>query len=139
VNLQHTLHDKFTSRFLTRDNNSRSFLGLFWRDKSIHNRAKGCLLQSIGYKFPCAKLLKLWGIRENDECKRIFPGVTAWQESQGHLQARCSVLTKPRITVHHGIWRELQTAISQYSTETHDGGDEKWGFPSAVNEATHIE
>jgi len=33
ANLQLTLNDNFTSRFLTRDNNSRCFLGLFWRDR----------------------------------------------------------------------------------------------------------
>ena len=62
----------------------------------------------------------LWGIWENDEhrlCKRIFP----WQESAGHIQAKCPVLTKPRIAVHNGIWRELLTAIIRNSTETHDG------------------
>jgi len=86
------------------------------------------VLRGIGYQFPCAKLLKLWGIRENDECrlcKRIFPGEMAWQESLGHIQARCPVLTNPRIAVHHGIWRELLTVISQNSTETHDEGGEK--------------
>jgi len=126
---------------LTRDNNSRSLLGAFWQDTSIHHRAKRRLLQSIGYQFPCAKLLNLWGIRENDEyrlCMHIFPDVTAWQESLGHIQAR-SVLTKPRIAVHHGIWRELLTAINQNSTETHDNRGEKWFFPSDVNEASHIE
>ena len=115
---------------------------MFWQDKSIHDRAKRRLLQSIGYQFPCAKLLKFWGIWENDECrlcKRIFPSETAWQESLGHIQARCPVLTNPRIAVHHGIWRELLTVISQNSTETHDEGGEKWFFPSAVSEASHIE
>jgi len=64
----------------------------------------------------------------------------AWQESPGHIQARCrAVLTKPRIAVHHGIWRELLTAtFSRNSTETHDEGGEKWFFPSAVSEASHI-
>jgi len=33
ANIQLSLHDNLTSRFLTRDNNSRSFLGLFRRDK----------------------------------------------------------------------------------------------------------
>ena len=62
-----------------------------------------------------------------------------WQESLGHTQARCPVHTKPRIAVHHGIWRELLTAISRNSTETQDKGGEKWGFPSAVSEASHAE
>jgi len=35
--------------------------------------------------------------------------------------------------VHHSIWR----AISRNSLETHDHGERKWYFPSAVSEATH--
>jgi len=38
--------------------------------------------------------------------------------------------------VHHGIWRELLTAISRNSVETHDDGERKWYFPSVVSEAT---
>jgi len=46
---------------------------------------------------------------------------------------------KPRIAVHHGIWRELLTAISRKSLETHDDVERNWYFPSAVSEATHDE
>jgi len=63
----------------------------------------------------------------------------AYQESLEYIQARCPVLTKPRIAVHHGIWRELLTAISRNSTETHDEGGKKWFFPSAVSKASHTE
>jgi len=48
-------------------------------------------------------------------------------------------LQKPRIAVHHGIWRELLTAISRNSVESHDDRTRKWYFPSAVSEATHDE
>jgi len=65
--------------------------------------------------------------------------MTPWLESLGHIQARCPALRKPRIAVHHGIWRELLTAISRNSVETHDDGERKWYFPSAVSEATHDE
>jgi len=41
--------------------------------------------------------------------------------------------------VHHGIWRELLAAISRKSMETHDDGERKWYFLSAVSEATHDE
>ena len=41
--------------------------------------------------------------------------------------------------MHHGIWRELLVSISRNSKETHDNGDRKWYFPSAVSEETHIE
>jgi len=86
ANLQLTLHNNFTSLFLTRDNSGRTLLSAFCRDKSIHDRAKRRLLLSIDYPFPCAKLLKLWEILENDEC-RLYKRVTAWQESLGHIQA----------------------------------------------------
>ena len=33
-----------------------------------------------------------------------------WSDSLDHIQAQCQVLKKPRITVHHGIWRELLIA-----------------------------
>jgi len=89
-----------------------------------------------------AKLLKLWGLRDSDECrlcKRLHPEVTPWPESLGHIQARCPALQKPRVVVHLGIWRELCTAISRNSVESHDDGTRKWYFPSAVSEATHDE
>jgi len=57
--LQLPLHDNFTSNFLNRENNSRDLLGKHWLDKAVPDRAKRRLLQSIGYQFPCAKLLKL--------------------------------------------------------------------------------
>ena len=87
-----------------------------------------------------AKLLKLWNLRDNDECrlcKRLHPEVTPCPKSLGHIQARCPALQKPRIAVHHGFWRELLTAISRNSVESHDDGTRKWHFPSAVSEATH--
>ena len=87
-------------------------------------------------------LLKLWGLRENDgcrHCKRVHLDVRPWPESLSHIQARCPVLRKPRIAVHHGIWRELLTAISRNSLEAHNDGERKWHFPSAVSEVTHDE
>jgi len=129
--LQLPLHKNFTSEFLNREENSRDLLGKHWQDKTTSDRSKRRLLQSIGYQFPCAKLLRLWGLRENDECrlcKRLHPGVTPWLESLGHIQARCPALRKPRIAVHHGIWRELLTAISMNSLETHDDGERKGTF-----------
>jgi len=63
------LHKNFTSEFLNREDNSRDLLGKHWQDKIVPDRSKWRLLQSIGYRFPCAKLLKLWGLRESDECR----------------------------------------------------------------------
>jgi len=57
--LQLPLHKNFTSNFLNREDNSKDLLGKHWQDKIFTDRAKRRLLQSIGYQFPCAKLLKL--------------------------------------------------------------------------------
>ena len=139
--LQLPLYKNHTSEFL-REDNSKDLLGKHWQDKIIADRSKRRLLQSISHQFPCAKLLKLWGLRDNDECrlcKRLHPEVTPWPESLGHIQARCPALQKPRIAFHHSIWCELLTAISRNSVESHDDVTRKWYFPSAVSEATHDE
>jgi len=123
--LQLPLHKNYTSEFLNREDNGRDLLGKHWQDKTAPDRSKRCLLQSIGHQFPCAKLLKLWGLRDSDECrlcKRLHPEVTPWPESLGHIQARCLALQKPRIAVHDGIWHELLTAISRNSVESLDHG-----------------
>jgi len=138
--LQLPLHKNYTSEFLNQAGNNRDLLGKHWQDKTVPDRSKWRLLQSIGHQFPCAKLLKLWGLRDSDECrlcKRLHPEVTPWPESLGHIQARCPALQKPRIAVHHGIWRELLTDISRISVESNDDGNRKWYFPSAISEATH--
>ena len=62
--------------------------------------------------------------------------MTPWPESLGHIHARCPVLRKPKIAVHHGIWREQ---LTRNSLETHDDSERKWYFPSAVSKATHDE
>jgi len=124
--LQLPLHKNFTSEFLNQEDNSRDLLGKHWQDKTVSDRSKRRLLQSIGYQFPCAKLLKLWGLRENEErrlCKRVHPDVTPWPESLSQIQARCPVLQKTRNAVHHCIWRQLLIAISRNSLETHDNGE----------------
>jgi len=58
--------------------------------------------------------------------------VAPWPESLGHIQARCQVLQEPRITVHHGIWCELLTAISRNSLEAHDDGEKKCTSPQPL-------
>jgi len=140
--LQLPLHKNYTSEFLNREDNSKDLLGKHWQDKTVPDRSKRRLLQSIGHQFPYAKLLKLWGFQDSDECRlcnHLHPEVTPWLESLVHIQARCPALQKPRIVVHHGIWRELFTAISRNSVESHDNGKRKWYFLSAVSEATHDE
>ena len=52
----------------------------------------------------------------------------------------CPALQRPRIAVHHGIWRELHMAISRWSTEKNKKDDNlKWFFPSAVSDSNHDE
>jgi len=66
--LQLPLHKNYTLEFLNREDISRDLLGTHWQDKTVPDRSKRRLLQSIGHQFPCAKLLKIWGLRDNDEC-----------------------------------------------------------------------
>jgi len=118
--LQLPLHKNYTSEFFNQEDNSRHLLWKHWQDKTVSDRSKRRLLQSISHQCPCAQLLELWGLRDNNECrlcKRLHPEVTPWLESLGHIQARCPALQRPRIAVHHGIWRELLTAISRNSVE----------------------
>ena len=141
------LHKNYTSEFLHREDNSRDHLGKHWQDKIVPDWSKRRLLQSIGHQFPCAKLLKLWGLRDSDECrlcKRLHPEVTPWPEKLVHIQARFLALQKTKIAVHHGIWRELPTANRRNSVESHDDGKRKLFFPgvffpSVVSEVTHDE
>jgi len=140
--LELSLYNSFTSEFIKREHNSRDLFGKHWQDKTVPDSAKRCLLQSMGYQFPCAKLLKLWCIREDDDCslcKRLHPDVAPWPEILGHIEPRCPVLRNPRIAVHHGIWCDLLTSIRRNSLEAHDDGEKKWHLPSAVSEATHNE
>jgi len=50
------INNNITSEFLNREDNSRDLLGKHWQDKTVSDRSKRRLLQSIGYEFPCAKL-----------------------------------------------------------------------------------
>ena len=62
------------------------------------------------------------------------------QSAFGHIQCHCPALQRPRIAVHHGIWRELDKAISRWSTEKNKKDDNlKWFFPSAVSDSDHDE
>ena len=63
--LQLPLYKNHTSEFLKREDNSRDLLGKHWQDKTVADRSKRRLLQSISHLFPCAKLLKLWGLRDD--------------------------------------------------------------------------
>jgi len=103
--LQIPIHKKLTSEFLNREDNSRDLLEKHWQEKTASDRFKRRLLQSIGYQFPCTKLLKLWGLRVLERTtsagsrKRLHQEVTPWPESLCHIQARCPDLRKPQIAV----------------------------------------
>jgi len=88
------LDKNFTSELLNREDNS----GIFWGNTGKTNpfRTACYIVQSIG-------LLKLCGLRENDECrlcKRLHLDVTPWLESLNRIQARCPVLQTPGVSRH---------------------------------------
>ena len=61
-------------------------------------------------------------------------------KNAGHIQSHCPALQRPRIAVHHGIWRELHKTISRWSSEKiKKDEDLKWFFPSAVSDSDHDE
>jgi len=99
--LQLTLHDNFTSRFLTRKQQQKL---------SGHILARQIRIPGINSHAPNFLNFGSSG-RTTNAGKRIFSSETAWQESLGYIQARWPVLTKPRIAVHHGIRRDIPTAI----------------------------
>jgi len=124
--LQLLLHKNYTSEFLKREDNSRDLLGKHWLDRTVPDRSKMRLLQSIGHQFPCAKLLKLWGLRDSDECRlcsRLHPEVTPWPETSAisKLVARLSKNQELRYTMASGVnysqpsvgtpWNPTMTAI----------------------------
>jgi len=136
------LHNKFTSEFLNRQDNSRDLLG----KHTVPDRSKRRLLQKLVTNSNLPQV-KLWSIRENDDCrlcKRLHSNVTPCPESLGHnglipgFQAWYPVLRKPRIAVHHGIWRKLLTAISRKSLETHDDGEKKWYERTVRQNLVHL-
>ena len=136
-------HNGRVATFLKMQDHGREILGMHWTDKNAPIKAKRRLLQSISMQFPCAATFKLWGMQDNDECrlcKRLHPERIAFSECLGHIQSQCLSLQRPRIAVHHGIWRELHKAISRWSTEKNSKDDDlKWVFPSAVSDSDHDE
>ena len=136
-------HNGRIATFLKMKDHGREILGLHWADKNAPIKAKRRLLQSISLQFPCAATFKLWGMQDNDECrlcKRLHPERIAFQECLGHIQSHCPALQRPRIAVHHGIWRELHKTISRWSSEKNKKDEDlKWFFPSAVSDSDHDE
>jgi len=55
--LQLPLHENYTSEFLKREDNSRDLLEKHWQDKSVADRSKRRLLQSISHQFPLPSFL----------------------------------------------------------------------------------
>ena len=51
-------------------------------------------------------------------------------ESVGQIQLNCPALQRPRIAIHHGIWREPIFSIRESSTELNNEMEPSWHFPS---------
>ena len=141
------VHTGSTANFLTREDNSRDFLGKFNKDRSVWTRARRRVLQCLSYQFPCALQLKQWGILNDVKCRlcekyykeRNIPEPPGTVESVGHIQCYCPGLQLPRIAIHHGIWRELMFSIWKSSTELNDASEPRWHFPSALSPEAHAE
>jgi len=67
------------------------------------------------------------------------PNQPAFSECLGHMQGYCKALQKPRIAVHHGIWRDLIRHIGKQSLEEYDDGSRIWTFPTSVSAVKHQE
>ena len=135
-------HNGATATFLKLEGQDRELLGLHWADKDAGMKAKRRLLQCVSLLFPCAATFKRWGMRDSDECrlcKKLYPDRAAHAENLGHIHCYCQALQRPRIAVHHGIWRKLHAAISRWSTEKDKNDEPKWSFPSAISESDHCE
>jgi len=135
-------HDNLTAKFLKRDGNSRSVLGDHWKDKRVSIRAKRLLLQSISFQFLCAANFKKLGWQESEQCrlcKSLYPEQPAFSECLGFIQVYCKALQKPRIAVHHGIWRDLIWHITKQSLKKHEDGSRIWTFPTSVSAVKHEE
>jgi len=116
--LQIHKHDTLTAKFLKREDNCRSVLGDYWKDKRVTFRAK----RRLSLQFPCAANFKKWGWQESEECrlcKALYSKQPAFAECLGHIQGYCKASQKPRIAVHHGIWRDLIRHIGKQSLEEH--------------------
>jgi len=135
-------HDNLTAKFLKREGKSRLVLRQHWKDKRVSIRAKRCLLQRISFQFPCAMNLKKWEWQESDEgrlCKSLYPEQPAFSECLEHIQGYCKALQKPRIAVHHGIWRDMIRHIGKQSLEEHEDGSRIWTFSTSVSAVKHKE
>jgi len=135
-----------TANFLIRDDNSRDLLGKFHKDKGVCIRARRRILQCISYQFPCALQLKMWGILIEVKCRlcekyykenQIDP--TNSVKSVRHIQCYCPALQRPRIAIHHRIWRELLFSILKSSTELKNKLEPRWHFPSAFSPEAHAQ
>ena len=135
-------HGGKTATFLKKKDHGREILGLHWADKDASMKAKRQLLQCVSLQFPCATTFKLWGMWDNDECRlcrRLHSEGAVHAECPEHIQCYCPALQKPRIAVHHGIWRELHVTISRWSKKNKNDDNLKWFFPSAISESDHCE
>jgi hypothetical protein len=122
----------YTESFLQRPHSSRDLLGACLADSSFPDGAKKRLIQSVSLEFPCRALLHQWGKEDSPNCPYCNE-----RESLGHIQSRCKILEKPRISAHHMIWREILLQLFGLSGD--EGDEHKWVIPSAVSADSHKE
>ena len=122
----------FTESFLQHPHSSRDLLGACLADSSFPDGAKKRLIQSVRLQFPCLSLLHQWGKEDSPNCPHFNE-----RESLGHIQSRCKILEKPRISAHHMIWRKI--LLQLFSLSGDEGDEHKWVIPSAVSADSHKE
>ena len=69
----------------------------------------------------------------------MCPEQPAFAECLGHIQGYCKALQKPRIAVHHGIWRDLIRHIGKRSLDEYEDESWIWTFPTSVSAVKHEE
>jgi len=117
--LQLPLHKNFTSEFLNWKDNSRDLLGKRWQDKAISDWSKRRLLQSINYQFPCAKLLKLWGLQRTMSAGSVNAYTWMW-----HCGPKASAISKPDVRLSENP--ELLCIMASSASYLHPSAGTPW-------------
>jgi len=84
--------------------------------------------------------VKITSHRGEDECKLckfLYPEQTTFLKCLGHIQGYCTALQKPRIAVHHGIWRDLIMHIGRQSLEENEDRSQVRTFLTSVSAVKH--
>jgi len=103
-----------------------------WQTRRFQTEPRNASFQSVSLQFPCRALLHQWGKEDPPNCPYCNE-----RESLGHIQSRCKILEKPRISAHHMIWREILLQLFGLSGD--EGDEHKWVIPSVVSADSHKE